>query len=426
MAPTTASLPLAHAASDSGAPARPPGWVFLALLGALMALTSLSTDIYLPAMPQMQRELQGSAELTITGFLLGFALAQLAWGSISDRIGRRRPLLIGMALFVIGSIGSALAQSIEQIVFWRMFQAFGACTGPMLARAMVRDLYPRTQAAQTLSLLTVIMAVAPIVGPLLGGQMIRITSWHAIFWLLAAIGALLLLALRWLPETHSAARRSTTPGSSAVADYGRLLRNGAFMRYTLSITFFYVGAYAFIAGSPRVYIEHFGVDAQHYGWLFALNIVGLVGVSLLNRRLVARYSLDALLRASTGVAALAMGAGVALAASGGDAGLAGVAAPVFVFFAMNGIIAASATAAALDGVPEQVAGSAAALLGSLQYGSGIVSSLLLAAFSDGSPRALVVVMALFGAASAAMAWWPAGRPAACTAAPRIQQQIPQA
>ncbi len=115
-----------------------------------MAFTSLSTDIYLPSMPIMAAELHGDVELTITGFLIGFSLAQLIWSPISDRIGRRMPLFIGMVLFVIGSVGCAMALTMPQIVFWRVFQAFGACTGPMLARAMIRDLYVRTRAAQML------------------------------------------------------------------------------------------------------------------------------------------------------------------------------------------------------------------------------------------------------------------------------------
>ncbi|SDZ70738.1 MFS transporter, DHA1 family, bicyclomycin/chloramphenicol resistance protein [Variovorax sp. YR266] len=393
------------AATEAAAsPSRGSKLRLLLILGALMAFTSLSTDIYLPAMPQMQRELQGNAELTITGFLVGFALAQLVWGPVSDRIGRRRPLVIGVALFVVGSLGCALSQTMGQMVFWRMFQAFGACTGPMLARAMVRDLYPRTQAAQTLSTLTVIMAVAPIVGPLLGGQIVRFGSWHGIFWLLAAVGALMQLALRQLPESLPAARRATTPTSEAFADYRALLGNAVFMRYTLCVTLFYVGAYAFIAGSPHVYIEYFHVDAQHYGWLFGLNVVGLMAVSMVNRRLVSRYRLDALLRTATAIAALAMLAGLGLVAWH-LGGLPGVVVPVFVFFSMNGVIAASATAAALDDVQPGLAGSAAALIGSLQYGSGIVSSLLLAGLSDGTPRPMVVVMALSGTACAAMAFW---------------------
>ena len=383
------------------------GWLFMALLGVLMAFTSLSTDIYLPAMPVMQRDLQGNVELTITGFLIGFALAQLIWGPVSDRIGRRKPLLIGVALFVVGSAGCALSTTLPEMVLWRMFQAFGACTGPMLARAMVRDIYVRQEAAQTLSTLTLVMAIAPIVGPLLGGQMIVFTTWHAIFWLLAVLGGLMWLALRWLPETHAPARRLTTPASGAWADYARLLRDRAFMPYTLSVTFFYVSAYAFIAGSPQVYIEHFHVDPQHYGWLFALNIVGVMIVSAINRRLVQYFSLDSLLRMSTGVAAVAMIAGVFSVADGAALGLWGLAVPVLVFFSMNGIVAATATAAALDGVP-LMAGSAAALIGSLQYGSGIVSTVLLARYGDGSPSLLVWVMAAFAVASAAMAWLTPG------------------
>jgi DHA1 family bicyclomycin/chloramphenicol resistance-like MFS transporter len=170
------------------------GPLFILILSGLMAFASLSTDIYLPAMPVMAAELQGDAELTITGFLIGFALAQLIWGPVSDRLGRRTPLFIGMVLFIIGSAGCALSDSIDRIIFWRVFQALGACTGPMLARAMVRDLFARTRAAQMLSTLTIVMAIAPIIGPLMGGQMIRVTSWHAIFWLLAGIGLVMLLA----------------------------------------------------------------------------------------------------------------------------------------------------------------------------------------------------------------------------------------
>ena len=227
----------------------------LLILSALMAFTSLSIDIYLPAMPTLQRELQGNPELTLTGFLIGFGAAQLVWGPISDRIGRRRPLVMGMALFLIGSVGCALSQTMGQMVFWRIFQAVGACTAPMLARTMVRDLYTRTQAARMLSTLTVIMAIAPIAGPLLGGQIVRWASWHWIFWLLALIAAGMLVALRRLPETLPAERRATTPTHKAFSDYRILLANRGFMRYVACVTLYYISVYAFLAGSPGVYIE---------------------------------------------------------------------------------------------------------------------------------------------------------------------------
>ena len=378
------------------------GPLFILILSGLMAFTSLSTDIYLPAMPVMAAELRGDAELTITGFLIGFALAQLVWGPISDRLGRRTPLFIGMVLFIIGSAGCALSSTIDQIVFWRVFQALGACTGPMLARAMVRDLFARSRAAQMLSTLTIVMAIAPIAGPLIGGQMIKVTSWHAIFWLLAVIGALMFIALRWLPETLPPERRQQGSMLGAFRNYGQLLKNATFMRYTLSLTFFYVAAYAFITGSPDVYIRYYGVAPQHYGWLFAVNIIGVMAMSVVNRRLVQRHALSSLLKISLAVAALA----VVILATGvrlhiGGIGL--IVASVFLFFSMNGVIAATSTAAALDEAGA-FAGSASALIGSLQYGSGIISSLLLAWLRDGTPWTMAWIMAAFTLASLLLAW----------------------
>ncbi len=381
-------------------PVKTTGLVFILILSALMAFTSLSTDIYLPAMPVMANELQGNVELTITGFLVGFCIAQLIWGPISDHLGRRIPLVIGMVLFVIGSMGCALSTDITQIVFWRVFQALGACTGPMLARAMIRDLFSRTRAAQMLSTLTIVMAIAPIVGPLLGGQMIKFASWHAIFWLLAVIGVLMLCSLYWLPETLPPERRVKASIRGAFETYYTLLSNRSFMRFTLSLTFYYVAAYAFITGSPFVYISWFHIDPQHYGWLFAINIVGVMSMSAVNRRLVQRYPLETLLKRAVSVATLA-----ALALAVGTklnlGGVITIVATVFVFFSMNGIIAATATAAALDSAPH-AAGSASALIGALQYGSGIISSLLLALFSDGTPWTMGWIIALFTLLSAGM------------------------
>jgi DHA1 family bicyclomycin/chloramphenicol resistance-like MFS transporter len=377
------------------------GLTFVLILSALMAFTSLSTDIYLPAMPLMAKDLQGDAELTITGFLIGFCIAQLIWGPVSDHFGRRLPLFIGMVLFVIGSAGCALSTDIGQIVFWRVFQALGACTGPMLARAMIRDLFSRTRAAQMLSTLMIIMAIAPIAGPLLGGQMIKVTSWHSIFWLLAVFGTLMLISLFWLPETLPEEKRVKASLRSAFRNYYTLLSNTQYMRFTLCLTFYYVAAYAFITGSPFVYITYFGVEPQHYGWLFAVNIVGLMAVSMVNRRLVHRYPLETLLRFAMCIAMLAA-LMLALATGAGIGGIGLIAAAVFVFFAMNGVIAATSTAAALDAVPN-VAGSASALMGSLQYGSGIISSLLLALLSDGTPWTMGWIIAVFTVASAVMA-----------------------
>ncbi|WP_321369969.1 multidrug effflux MFS transporter [uncultured Draconibacterium sp.] len=370
------------------------------VLGGLMAFTSLSTDIYLPAMPQMQIDLQGDIELTVTGFLIGFAIAQIIWGPISDRYGRKMPLVIGLILFMIGSVGCAFSQTIGQILVARVVQALGACVGPMLSRAMVRDMLDSKKAAEMLSTLMILMALAPIFGPLIGGQMLKFTSWQSIFWLLTIIGGIMLISLKKLPETLPKENRQSTSLWNAFKKYGVLLRNRRFMAYTLCVSFFYVGVYAFVAGSPEIYITYFGVEPQHYGWLFALNIFGIVSLSFANRILVRKFSLDLLLRVAT---AIAMVAGLVLVVlvKLQVGGIYGVVVPVFFFFSMNGIIAATTTAAALDKVPE-MAGAAAALLGSLQYGSGILSTLLLTIFGDseGSPWTMSWIIALFGVASA--------------------------
>ncbi|QCD01777.1 Bcr/CflA family efflux MFS transporter [Citrobacter portucalensis] len=378
------------------------GLTFILILSGLMAFTSLSTDIYLPAMPTMAKDLHGNVELTITGFLIGFTITQLIWGPISDHMGRRKPLFIGMVLFIIGSAGCALSTSITQIVFWRVFQALGACTGPMLARAMIRDLFARTRAAQMLSTLVLVMAIAPIAGPLIGGQIIRLSTWHSIFWLLVVIGALMFISLNWLPETLPEEKRVKASLAGAFRNYRSLLTNGRFMRYTLSLTFYYVGAYAFITGSPFVYISYYHVDPQHYGWLFALNIVGVMAMSVVNRRLVQRHSLEQLLKYATMLAALAAVA-LALLVKLESGGIVAIIVSIFLLFSMNGIIAATSTAAALDAVPN-IAGSASALIGALQYGSGIISSLLLAAFSDGTPWTMAWIIALFTLLSAVLAF----------------------
>ncbi|MFV4765124.1 multidrug effflux MFS transporter [Citrobacter portucalensis] len=378
------------------------GLTFILILSGLMAFTSLSTDIYLPAMPTMAEDLHGNVELTITGFLIGFTIAQLIWGPISDHMGRRKPLFIGMVLFIIGSAGCALSTSITQIVFWRVFQALGACTGPMLARAMIRDLFARTRAAQMLSTLVLVMAIAPIAGPLIGGQIIRLSTWHSIFWLLVVIGALMFISLNWLPETLPEDKRVKASLAGAFRNYRSLLTNGRFMRYTMSLTFYYVGAYAFITGSPFVYISYYHVDPQHYGWLFALNIIGVMAMSVVNRRLVQRHALEQLLKYATLLAALAAVV-LALLVKLESGGVVAIIITVFLFFSMNGIIAATSTAAALDAVPN-IAGSASALIGALQYGSGIISSLLLAAFSDGTPWTMAWIIALFTLLSAVLAF----------------------
>jgi MFS transporter, DHA1 family, multidrug resistance protein len=243
---------MAARAEASGQP-----WRILGVLSALMGFASISTDLYLPAMPAMGVALAadtGRIELTVSGFLIGFSLGQLLWGPLSDRYGRRLPVAIGLVLFVIGSAGCALAGSVEVMIGWRIVQALGACAGVVLGRAMVRDLYEGARAAQMLSILMTVMAIAPLLGPMVGGQILAIAGWRAIFWALVAVGFTTLAALFVLRETLPPVRRNHEPLARAFAHYSEVISNRRLLGYAGAGGFFYGGIYAYIAGTPFAYI----------------------------------------------------------------------------------------------------------------------------------------------------------------------------
>lgn len=375
------------------------------VLSALLAFGSISTDLYLPALPDIASALHadtGTVELTVTGYLAGFSVGQLLWGPISDRYGRRGPVAIGLLLFVIGSAGCALSVAAWQILGWRVVQAMGACAGVVLARAMVRDLYSGDRAAQVLSTLMMVMAIAPLLGPLLGGQILLLAGWRAIFWVLVGVGLLTLAALLALPETLQPERRSTEKMTHALVSYGRLLRHRSLLGYAGAGGFFFCGTFAYIAGTPFAYIGYHHVPPQLYGLLFGLGIVGLIGTTFINARVVMRVGRDRMLRVGTAgamVASLALG----VTSWTGWGGLIGLVAPLFVFIGVTGFIIANSIAGALARFPQR-AGMVSALVGAIQYGAGIVGSALVAAFADGTPWPMGWVIAVSGVGSALCAW----------------------
>lgn len=376
------------------------GWRVLALLSALMGFASISTDLYLPAMPEMGRALGASAgtiEFTVSGYLIGFALGQLFWGPVSDRYGRRRPVAVGLVLFIFGSAGCALSYDAGTMIAWRMVQAIGASAGVVLSRAMVRDLYEGPRAAQMMSSLMTVMAIAPLIGPLVGGQILALAGWHAIFWTLVGVGLATLAALAAFPETLPAERRNREPLGQSLRQYGELLGRRTILGYAGAGGFFYGGMFAYIAGTPFAYIAYHHVPAQLYGLLFAVGIVGIMLANMINARLVPRWGSDTLLRYGAGGAA---GAGLVLAVAAwtGWGGLWGLVVPLFLFASATGFIVANSIAGALSGFPER-AGAVSALVGALQYGSGILGSALVGAFADGTPWPMGWVIALAGLGS---------------------------
>jgi DHA1 family bicyclomycin/chloramphenicol resistance-like MFS transporter len=376
---------------------RPAGGHVLAVLAVLMGFASISTDFYLPAMPAMANALgasHGMVEFTITGYLVGFSLGQLFWGPVSDRYGRRLPVAIGLVLFILGSMGCALAGSAQAVIGWRLLQALGAAAGVVIARAIVRDLFEGPRAARMLSTLMVIMAIAPLVGPIVGGQVAAIAGWRAIFWVLVAIGLVSIAALFTIPETLPGKKRTGESLSRTFAGYGSLLTDVRLLAYAGAGSFFYAGMFAYVAGTPFAYITYHHVPAELYGLLFGAGIVGIMATNMLNARLVARFGSDRLLVCGAMVAALT-GIASAVAAFTGWGGLWGLFATLFLFISCTGFIVANSVTGALADFPAR-AGSVSALVGALQYGGGIAGSGLVGLFADGTPWPLGWVIALAG------------------------------
>lgn len=369
-------------------------WHVLAILSLLMGFAAISTDLYLPAMPAMAKSLHadtGTIELTISGYLVGFSLTQLIWGPLSDRFGRRGPVAIGLVLFIIGSAGCALSTSANMIIGWRFVQALGACASVALSRAMVRDLYEGERAAQMMSTLMTVMATAPLLGPIVGGQIADLAGWRAIFWTLVAVGGIALLALLILPETLSSARRSDEALGRAFRRYGDLVRHRRLLGYIGVGGFFYGGMFTYIAGTPFAYIDYYGVPANLYGFLFGAGVVGIMATNLINVRLVRIFGVNRMLLGGSVAAGVCAGV-TAVDAATDWGGLWGLAIPLFAFASTTGFIVANAIAGALEDFPQR-AGAVSALVGATQYGSGVFGSALVGLLADGTPWPLGLVVA---------------------------------
>ncbi|APZ43949.1 Bcr/CflA family multidrug efflux MFS transporter [Acidihalobacter ferrooxydans] len=375
-----------------------PRTQIIVILGALSAFGSLSIDMYLPSLPTLQHDFattQLGTQLTLAAFFIGFALGQAFVGPLSDRFGRKPPLVIGLALYVISSLGCAFAPSIDALTALRFIQGLGACSGVVIARAVVRDLFPAQETPHIFASLILVMGVAPVLAPLLGGYLLAFAGWQAIFWTLACIGTVILLAsaLR-LPESHQPTAEHSLAFGAVFARYGKLLRERHYLGYTLITGISFSGMFAYIAGSPFVFIELYRVPAHDFGWFFGLNALGLVGASQFNRLLHRFIDTFGLLRIAVIVQTTA---GVALLLTGatGAGGLTGVMIPLFVYIASIGLIAPNATALAMAPHARN-AGSASALMGTLQFGIAAIAAVAVGSIHVHSALPMSAVIAACG------------------------------
>jgi len=365
------------------------------ILGALTAFSSMSIDMYLPAFPQMSRDLGvplGTVQLSISAFLFGSAAGQLFYGPLADRYGRRRPLLWGLALYVASTLGCALVQTGEGLIFWRVVMAVGGGAGMVISRAVVRDLYDTAEAARMFSLLMLVMGAAPILAPIAGGQLLLLTGWRGIFVFLGVFGIISLAAAALgLPESLPVERRVRRNLGEMSAVYGELLRNRHYLRYAVALGCVAGINFSYISGAPFLFIELHGVSPQHFGLYFGANACGLIGASQINRRLLHRYSAQRILDAALVVSALA---GVLLAASS-LSGVGGFPAQVlllFVCISMTGLLYPNVTALAMAPF-DKAAGSASALLGTIQYSIGASAGAIVGVLHNGSALPMTATMA---------------------------------
>lgn len=367
------------------------------ILGALSAFGPLAIDFYLPGFPAMAQAFatdEKHIQATLAAYFLGLSLGQLAYGPVADRFGRRIPLLIGLVLFTVASLACAFAPTLEALIVARFVQALGGCAGMVLSRAIVSDTCDAVGSAKVFSQLMLVMGLAPILAPMFGGVLVSLHGWQSIFLVLTVFSALCTLAvLLGLPESLPA-HQPRQPLSGALRQYGRLLNDRVFLGHALTGGVAIAGMFAYIAGSPFVFIKLYGVPAEHYGWLFGTNAAGFILMAQVNARLLARRGPAVLLSRAVWVYVTAGLVLLALSALH-PAALWPLLIPLFIGIASLGAIVPNASACAMSGQGAR-AGSASALLGCLQFSVAAGAAALVSALDDGSAIPMALVISLCG------------------------------
>ncbi|PRX47138.1 DHA1 family bicyclomycin/chloramphenicol resistance-like MFS transporter [Prauserella shujinwangii] len=397
--------------------AHPPRRLRYALvLGGLTAFGPLSVDMYLPALPSMAADLgttDATLQLTLSSFIVGLALGQLVIGPLSDALGRRRPLLVGIAIYVAASVLCAVSPSAELLIAARAVQAVGAAAGIVVARATVRDLFSGTAMTRFFSMLMLVTGLAPILAPVLGGQVLTWTSWRGVFLTLTAFGALLLAVAAFaLPEPLPPHLRSPARLGRVLRTYGALLRDRAFLGYALAAGMIFAAMFSYIAGSSFVLQGVYGLSPQEYSVVFGVNGAGIVLAGQVNGRIVGRVQERTLL--ATGLFMATLGSAALVIAALLGLGLPGLLPPLFLVVSSIGLIMPNSNSLALANHPRS-AGSASALLGVVQFVIGGAASPLVGVFGEDSAVPMATIMASFGVLSLASFLFLAGRPASAPA-----------
>ncbi len=370
----------------------------IVLLGALIALGPLSIDMYLPAFPAITQELGaggGALQLTLATYFIGLAMGQFFYGPISDRFGRKPPLYFGLTLFVVAALGCALSSSVTALAAWRFLQGIGGCACMVITMAVIRDHASGTAAARAFSRLILVMGIAPIVAPLLGGWLLTAFGWRWIFVVLAAAGLVCLVTIHFrLRESRDPVHVVPLRLMTVLRNYGGLFRDRRFIGYALTGSSAVAGMFAYIAGSPFVLIEIYGVAPQNFGWFFGMNAAGFIIGSQINARLVTRHGTAPVLQQSVRVPAIA-GLSLAALAFSGWLPLPMLACGFFAYVGSLGFLNPNSMALALSRYGHR-AGTASAFMGTMQFTFATIVGAVMSLWHDGTAWPLACVMGICG------------------------------
>jgi DHA1 family bicyclomycin/chloramphenicol resistance-like MFS transporter len=374
-----------------------------ALLGFVTAIGPVSTDMYLPSFPAIEASFgtgEGSAQLTLASWFAGLAFGQITQGALADRFGRRGPLMVGLGLYTLASTGCALSPTLGVLTVMRMLAAFGGSAGMVIPRAIVRDMADGHAAAKLMSQLMLVMGVAPILAPTLGGALMSVASWRVIFWVATGYGLVAMaLVTVALPETLPVSGRVKLRLGGIVSRYLHVLRERNFLVHASVNSFALFGLFAYLGGSPPVYIEWFGLGPAAYGMAFGMAAACYIMGTQINPRILYRFGSPAVLRAASRVylvAALLL-AGFAF---GGHFGVLSVFLPISLAMFAMGFMMPNAAVGALSRHSAH-AGSASALMGTMQFVLAAISGTLVGVLTDGSPRPMAALMVIGSAAAVA-------------------------
>ena len=380
------------------------------ILGLLSAIGPFAIDMYLPALPAIGDSLGaelGAGQGSLTAFFLALGCGQLLYGPVSDMLGRKPPLYFGLGLFTLASVGCALATNIETLVALRFVQGLGAAAGMAIPRAVVRDLHTGNEAARLMSLLMLVFSVSPILAPLVGSGVIAVSGWRGVFWVVAlAAVAGLALVYGMLQETRPASARVESSLGSALCAYGLLLRDTHYLGLVFIGGCSMAGFFVYLASSPFVLINHYGLTPTQYSLAFSFNAIAFIGASQFTATLGARFGLVRVVKAAASASGVVMVALLGYYLAGGDQ-LGVLIALYFVASAFMGLVIPTTSVLALE-EHGAIAGTASALLGTLQMLSGAAAMGIVGLFANGEPLPMVIGMATGALVGVALTWTTLG------------------